>query len=99
MTLLEASTTALQDSAHNAFLEYGILGIMALFLGYFAYQQYQRLIKKNDKLEEKIDKLQTDMMNILVEERDRMSELVRENTSALAELQKTILEYMVKHNQ
>jgi hypothetical protein len=35
-------------------------------------------------------------MLLLVEERDRLSELIRENTQALAELQKTILKYIVK---
>jgi cell division protein FtsB len=58
--------------------------------------QYQRLVKKNDDLEAKVDKLQEEMMLLLVEERDRLSELIRENTQALAELQKTILKYIVK---
>ena len=61
--------------------------------------QYQRLVKKNDALEEKIDKLQEEMMTILVEERDRLAELIRENTLALNELQKTIFKYMVKNKE
>ena len=39
-------------------LQYGVLGLLAFLLGYFAWMQYQRLVKKNDALEEKIDKLQ-----------------------------------------
>ena len=55
-----------------------------------------RLVKRNDELEQKVDKLQEDMMKLLVEERDRLSELIRENTQALADLQRTILKYIVK---
>ena len=80
------------------FLEYGILGLIAFILGYFAWMQYQRLIKKNDNLEIKVDRLQEEMMNMLVEERERMSELIRANTEALKDLQKTIFKYLVKNS-
>jgi hypothetical protein len=39
------------------------------------------------------------MMQLLVEERDRLAELIKDNTEALRELQKTILKYMVKNNE
>jgi hypothetical protein len=35
-------------------------------------------------------------MKILVEERERLDTLIRDNTAALQELQKTIYKYMVK---
>jgi predicted PurR-regulated permease PerM len=76
-------------------MQYGILGVLAFLLGYFAWQQYLRLVKKNEQLEEKIDKLQQQMMEILVEERDRLDTLIRDNTMALTELQKTIYKYMM----
>jgi hypothetical protein len=50
-------------------------------------------------IEVKIDKLQTQMMGLLVEERDRLAQLIRDNTAALQELQKTIFTYMVKNNE
>ena len=87
------------DHIQEYLLQYGVLGILAFLLGYFAWMQYQRLVKKNDALEEKIDKLQDEMMSILVEERDRLAELIRENTLALNELQKTIFKYMVKSKE
>lgn len=87
------------DHIQEYLLQYGVLGILAFLLGYFAWMQYQRLVKKNDALEEKIDKLQEEMMTILVEERDRLAELIRENTLALNELQKTIFKYMVKNKE
>jgi chaperonin cofactor prefoldin len=68
-------------------------------LGYFAWQQYLRLVEKNEALEQKVDKLQEQMMKILVEERDRLDTLIRENTAALQELQKTIYKYMVKNRE
>ena len=94
MTILQATVDS--SSVGSAFMQYGILGILAFLLGYFAWQQYLRLVKKNDQLEEKIDKLQEQMLKILVEERDRLDTLIRDNTAALQELQKTIYKYMVK---
>ena len=80
-------------------MQYGILGILAFILGYFAWQQYLRLVKKNDELEAKVDRLQEDMMKLLVEERDRLDVLIRDNTAALQELQKMIYKYMVKNKE
>jgi predicted PurR-regulated permease PerM len=94
MTILQATVDS--ASVSSAFMQYGILGVLAFLLGYFAWQQYLRLVKKNDQLEEKIDKLQEQMLKILVEERDRLDTLIRDNTAALQELQKTIYKYMVK---
>jgi predicted PurR-regulated permease PerM len=78
------------------FLQYGVLGIVSFILGYMAIQQYKNLIKKNDKLEQKIDHLQDEMMGLLEEERDRLAELIKDNTAALTELQRTIFQYLVK---
>lgn len=94
----------LQQQINDSFvqsqlMEYGILGFVAFILGYFAWIQYKRLVKKNDDLEVKIDKLQTQMMGLLVEERDRLAQLIRDNTAALQELQKTIFTYMVKNSE
>ena len=97
MILLQSQlpTSKLWDSA----LQYGILGLVATVLAYFAWHQYKRLIEKNDLLEQKVDKLQDDMMKLLVEERDRMSKLINDNTLALQELQKTIVTYIVSTNK
>lgn len=96
MTLLQVVETA---GLREYLLQYGILGLLAFILGYFAWMQYQRLVKKNDQLELKVDKLQDEMMQLLVEERDRLAELIKDNTEALRELQNTILKYMVKNNE
>ncbi len=96
MTLLQEITP---DFAQSHLMEYGILGLLAFLLGYFAWIQYQRLVKKNDALEEKVDKLQDEMMQLLVEERDRLAQLIRENTEALNSLQKTIFKYMIKNQE
>lgn len=78
------------------FLQYGILGIVALVLGYFAYSQWQRLEKKNQELEKKVDRLQTEMLELMSEERDRMASLVQENTKAIQDLSRIILEYIAR---
>lgn len=94
MTILQATVDS--ASVGSAFMQYGILGVLAFLLGYFAWQQFLRLVKKNEQLEDKIDKLQEQMLKIIVEERDRLDTLIRDNTAALQELQKTIYKYMVK---
>lgn len=96
MTLLQVVETA---GIREYLLQYGVLGLLAFLLGYFAWTQYQRLVKKNDELEVKVDKLQEEMMQLLIEERDRLAELIKENTQALKDLQNTILTYMVKNNE
>jgi len=83
----------LQDYA----VQYGILGVVALILAYITISQYKRLLKKNDALEAKVDKLQEEMITLLAEERDRLSELIKENTAALQELQRTILTFMINN--
>lgn len=87
---------AIQDYA----IQYGVLGIVAFILAYVTLSQYKRLLKKNDALEVKVDKLQEEMVTLLQEERDRLADLIKENTAALQDLQKTILQYMVSnHNR
>jgi hypothetical protein len=96
MTLLQVTES---EHIREYFLQYGVLGMLAFLLGYFAWMQYQRLVKKNDLLEEKVDRLQEEMMGLIAEERDRLAELIKDNTEALRELQKTIFKYMVKNNE
>lgn len=76
-------------------IQYGVLGIVSFILAYVTLSQYKRLLKKNDELEAKVDRLQEEMVTLLAEERNRLAELIKENTQALQELQKTILHFMV----
>ena len=96
MTFLQVAES---EHIREYFLQYGVLGMLAFLLGYFAWMQYQRLVKKNDALEEKVDRLQDEMMGLIAEERDRLAALIKDNTEALRELQKTIFKYMVKNNE
>lgn len=97
-TLLLEVTNAMvpnSDGIQSYVLQYGILGVITVVLAYVAFQQYQKLIERNDMLEEKIDKVQKEMNDLLIEERDRMSMLIQDNTQALNELQKAILNFMI----
>jgi DNA-binding transcriptional MerR regulator len=80
-------------------VQYGVLGVVAFTLAYVTLSQYKRLLKKNDALEVKVDKLQEEMLTLLAEERDRLADLIRENTQALQDLQKTILQFMINNNR
>lgn len=78
-------------------IQYGVLGVVAMILAYVTVSQYKRLLKKNDALEAKVDKLQEEMVTLLAEERDRLADLIKENTAALQDLQRTILQYLVNN--
>jgi predicted transcriptional regulator len=95
--LLEVTNAMVPDTGgiQNYVLQYGILGVITVVLAYVAFQQYQKLIERNEMLEEKIDRVQKEMNELLVEERDRMMKLIEENTKALNELQKAILNFMI----
>ena len=95
MSLFLEAIVPNSDGIQNYVLQYGILGVITVVLAYVAFQQYQKLIERNDMLEEKIDKVQREMNDLLIEERDRMMKLIEENTKALNELQKAILNFMI----
>lgn len=97
--LLQAIPEETVFSIQNTALQYGVLGIMAFMLSYFAYNQFTRLVKKNEQLEEKVDSLQKDMMKLIVEEKERLSMLVNENTKALNELRSTIIKYLLENTE
>jgi chaperonin cofactor prefoldin len=65
-------------------------------LSYFAYNQFKRLTERNEKLELKVDTLQREMMELIVEEKEKLSMLVAENTKALNELRATIIKYLLE---
>lgn len=84
------------EAVENSFLQYGVVGALAIILGYFAWNQYNRLLKKNDELEKKVDALQDEMLGLIVEQKDQLVDLVKANTEALRDLQKLVLEYVIR---
>jgi len=103
MTLLQMN----YSDVYKVALQYGILGILAVLLGYFAWhtykqiskkndEEYIRLVERNEKLESELEKLRDEMMRLIVEERDRMANLVKANTEAIIELRKIIVDYLLK---
>ena len=95
MSLFLEAIVPNSDGIQNYVLQYGILGVITVVLAYVAFQQYQKLIERNEMLEEKIDRVQREMNDLLIEERDRMMKLIEDNTKALNELQKAILNFMI----
>jgi len=103
MTILQVN----YSEVYKVALQYGILGILAVLLGYFAWhtykqiakkndEEYVRLVERNEKLESELEKLRDEMMRLIVEERDRMANLVKANTEAIIELRKIIVDYLLK---
>lgn len=94
--LIQAVTSNTVNTINDALLQYGILGALALLLSYFAYNQFKRLTERNEKLEQKVDTLQKEMMKLIVEEKEKLSQLVAENTKALNELRGTIIKFLLE---
>jgi len=92
MTFLQLNPYTFQTEI----LQYGILGIVAFLLGYFAWTSYKKLVDRNDTLEKKVDNLQIEVRQLLVEERDRMSKIIEENTKAITELRQIIVAALLK---
>jgi hypothetical protein len=78
------------------FMEFGVLGIISFLLGYFAWHSYKRLADRNDALEEKVDKMQAEMTRLLIDERDKLSEIIAENTKAIHDLRTIIINSLIK---
>ena len=85
-----------QPAVQTSLLQYGILGIVALVLGYFAWDSYKRLVERNDALEIKVDALQAEMTSLLIEERDRMSKIIEENTRAINDLRSIVVSTLLQ---
>jgi hypothetical protein len=92
--ILQVSATTVD----TAFTQYGVIGVVALLLGYFAWGSYNRLVKKNDALERKVDALQEEMTSLLLEERDRMAKIVEENTRAINDLRSIVVNTLIRVN-
>ena len=92
MQLLQVDLPAIESH----FMEFGVLGVISFLLGYFAWYSYKRLADRNDALEEKVDKMQAEMTRLLIDERDRLSEIIAENTKAIHDLRTIIINSLIK---
>lgn len=81
------------------FLQYGILGVVALVLGYFTWNSYKRLVDRNDALEKKVDAMQEEMTGLLIDERDRMAKIIEENTRAINDLRLIIFNSLIQRGE
>lgn len=95
MSIFLADQVTVDPAIVSTLLQYGILGIISLVLGILAWQQYKRLLERNDTLEDKVDQMQEKMNKILIEDRNLMSKLVEENTSAIESLRNLIMDTLV----
>ena len=95
MTLFLAETVTFEPAIITTLLQYGILGVISLVLGVLAWQQYKRLLERNDALEVKVDTMQERMNKILIEDRNTMSKLVEENTGAIEGLRSIIMDTLI----
>jgi hypothetical protein len=95
LLLLSLTQTLTTDSIINTLLSYGVLGVFSIAAAYVAWGQYKRLLEKNDSLELKVDAMQKQIQELLVEDRNRMERLVSDNTKAIESLHSIIVDTLV----
>jgi hypothetical protein len=95
LLLLSLTQTLTTDSIINTLLSYGVLGVFSIVAAYVAWGQYKRLLEKNDSLELKVDAMQKQIQELLVEDRNRMERLVSDNTKAIESLHSIIVDTLV----
>jgi predicted Holliday junction resolvase-like endonuclease len=84
----------MEQQLTHSLLEYGILGIAVLVLGYVVYQQWKNIVRKNQELEAKITELQNDMRRYLEHDRNELVKAMEHNTQAFLSLQETIVQLL-----
>ena len=93
--LLSLTQTVTTDGIINTLLSYGVLGIFSIVAAYVAWGQYKRLLDRNDSLEVKVDAMQKQMQELLIDDRNRMERLVADNTKAIESLHSIIVDTLV----
>lgn len=70
--------------------EYGVLGLVTLALGFVVWFLLRRELLSEEKLRLKTDDLQKELTTYIKEDRDRMTEALNNNSSALRDLRDMI---------
>lgn len=71
-------------------MQYGVLGGVSAILARLMYQQYQALIEKNKYLEKRIDDLQLELREYLMNDREESNKIMERNTIAFENLMHTL---------
>lgn len=84
----------MEQTISHSLLEYGVLGVAVIVLGYVVYNQWKSIVKKNQELESKIGELQADMRRYLEHDRNELVKAMEHNTQAFLSLQETIVQLL-----
>lgn len=82
----------MEETISHSLLEYGVLGIAVVILGYVVYSQWKSIVRKNIELDARLNDLQTDMRKYLENDKIQLMEMIQHNTQAFRELQELMKE-------
>jgi DNA anti-recombination protein RmuC len=82
----------MEETISHSLLEYGVLGIAVVVLGYVVYSQWKSIVRKNTELDARLNDLQTDMRKYLENDKIQLMEMIQHNTQAFRELQELMKE-------
>ena len=85
--LLQTVPTA---GVFDSLVQYGVLGIATLGLGWVCWKLLQRQLETEDRLNSKIDALDKTLTNYIETDHKKLKETVDQNTKAYLELRDTI---------
>ena len=85
--LLQTVPTA---GVFDSLIQYGVLGIATLGLGWVCWKLLQRQLETEDRLNTKIDDLDKNLTKYIETDHKRLRDTVEQNTKAYLELRDTI---------
>lgn len=85
--LLQTVPTA---GVFDSLIQYGVLGIATLGLGWVCWKLLQRQLETEDRLNTKIDDLDKNLTKYIETDHKRLKDTVEQNTKAYLELRDTI---------
>jgi uncharacterized protein HemX len=87
--ILSAETQSF--GAFETLTQYGALGVVVLGLGAVLWFMLKRQIASEDKLKGKVDELQKELTQYIMQDAQKTTEALNNNTKALEKLQDIIL--------
>ena len=76
--------------------QYGALGAIAVFMGTALWLLLKRMLKAEDELKTKVDELQKEMNNYIINDQNKLKEVIENNSKVMSSLRDIVLEIKIR---
>ncbi len=97
MIFLEIDVPSTVSSFENL-AQYGALGVVASFMGVALWMLLKRMLKAEDELKEKVDNLQKEMNNYILNDQNKLKEVIENNSKVMTSLRDIVMELKYRDN-